>query len=154
MALNKPISVQYPIKLYGQPTAMTCWSAAATMLFGNRFSAGPGKSALAPGGGLKADPGNIQSFALSYNLRIYYPQCWAIGGLIDLLRHGPVALMGPIPSLHAVVIGGIEGDGTDGGTQLTIYDPWPPNIGRVYRITYKNLMNQFPMATMYLLQRQ
>jgi Papain-like cysteine protease AvrRpt2 len=103
---------------------------------------------------LNASPSNIQSFALSYNLQLYYPQCWLISGLTDLLKRGPVALMGPIPSLHAIVIGGIEGDGTDGGTQLKIYDPWPPNVGRIYNISYKNLMNQFPMATMYLLQKR
>jgi hypothetical protein len=154
MALNEAISLQYPIKLYAQPTEMTCWSAATTMLFGSNFSAGPGKASLAPNGGLNSNASNIQMFALSYNLQLYYPQCWTIEGLTDLLRRGPIALMGPIPSLHAIVIGGIQGDGTDGGTQLTIYDPWPPNVGRVYNITYKSLMNHFPMATMYLLQKR
>jgi hypothetical protein len=93
------------------------------------------------------------AFAKSYALRLYLPQCWTISGLVDILRRGPVALMGPVPSLHAVVIGGVRGDGTDAGTELTIYDPWPPNQGRVYRVNFQALMNQFPSATMYLLQR-
>ena len=153
MAINQSFTVQYPITLYGQPTGMTCWSAATTMLFGSLFCAGPGKASLAPTGGLKADVTNIQSFARSYNLQLYYPQCWTVEGLVGLLKRGPVALMGPIPSLHAVVIGGIRGDGTDGGTDLTIYDPWPPNHGRIYNVNYRNFMIQFPTATMYLLQK-
>ena len=116
MAINQSINIQYPVKLFGQPTDMTCWSAATTMLFGTLFSAGPGSASLSPTGGLKADVNNIQAFAQSYNLRLYYPQSWTVEGLIELLRRGPVALMGPIPSLHAVVIGGIRGDGTAGST--------------------------------------
>ena len=153
MAINQSINIQYPVKLFGQPTDMTCWSAATTMLFGTLFSAGPGSASLSPTGGLKADVNNIQAFAQSYNLRLYYPQSWTVEGLIELLRRGPVALMGPIPSLHAVVIGGIRGDGTAGSTELTIFDPWPPKRGHTYHVDYQTFMNRFPMATMYLLQR-
>lgn len=151
--MNQSFDIQYPIRLFGQPTGMTCWSAATTMLFGTVFSAGPGSASLGSAGGLKADVNNIQAFAQSYHLRLHYPQSWTVEGLVELLRRGPVALMGPIPTLHAIVIGGIRGDGTAGKTELTIYDPWPPNQGRTYRISYQTLMQQFPMATMYLLQR-
>lgn len=123
------------------------------MLFGTRFSAGPGSAALGKEGGLRADVNNIQAFARSYHLRLYYPQSWAVQGLVEMLRSGPAALMGPIPSLHAVVIGGIRSNGEPAGTELTIYDPWPPNAGRLYRVNYQSFINQFPMATMYLLQR-
>lgn len=153
MVINQSLNIQYPVTLYGQPTNMTCWSAATTMLFGSLFCAGPGKAVIAPSGGLKADVTNIQIFARSYGLQLYYPQCWTIEGLVLLLKRGPVALMGPIPTLHAIVIGGVRGDGSDAGTELTIYDPWPPGRGRVYHVSYKNFMSQFPMATMYLLQR-
>jgi hypothetical protein len=153
MSTSLDFNVQYSIPLCAQPTSMTCWSAATTMLFGGNFSAGPGKASLSSDGGLEADLNNIQNFARSYNLRLHYPQCWTVDGLKNLLTRGPIALLGPIPSLHAIVIGGIRGDRTDQGTVLTIYDPWPPRIGRKYEVSYQALMTQFPMATMYLLQR-
>ncbi len=153
LASKQSFNIQYPVKLFGQPTGMTCWSAATTMLFGSQFSAGPGSAALGATGGLKPDTNNIQSFARSYNLRLNYPQSWTVEGLTHLLQRGPVVLMGAIPSLHAVVIGGIRGDSTSGSAELTIYDPWPPNQGRVYTVNYQSFMTQFPMATMYLLQR-
>jgi len=156
LASKSYFNIQHPIKLSPQPTGMTCWSAATTMLFGTTFTAGPGKAELSEDGGLLADSTNIATFAHSYNLRMYYPQTWSVDGLVQLLKRGPVALMGAIPSLHAVVIGGISGDGTPSGTELTIYDPWPPNIGGNplgSRFNYEVLLQRFPLATMYLLQR-
>lgn len=152
MATSDSFNIQHQITLYGQPTNMSCWSAATTMLLGNRFSAGPGLAALGPAGGLNSDVKNIQTFAQGYHLHLYYPQSWTAAGLVEVVRRGPVVLMGPIPSGHAVVIAGIRGDGTEVGTELTIYDPWPPNLGRIYTVNYQDLMTRFPMATMYLLQ--
>jgi len=153
MSANQSINVQHPVLLYAQPTDMTCWSAATTMLFGTTFSAGPGTAGLSDTGGLSASLPNIQAFAHSYSLRLHAPQSWTVAGIIELLRRGPVAMMGALPSLHAVVLGGVAGDGTPQGTLLTIYDPWPPNVGRKYQMSYGTLMRQFPMATMYLLHR-
>lgn len=153
MPSNQSINIQHPVLLYAQPTGMTCWSAATTMLFGTTFSAGPGSARLGTTGGLNASFTNIHAFANSYGLHLHAPQSWTMAGIIDLLRRGPVAMMGALPSLHAVVIGGVSGDGTPDGTILTIYDPWPPNVGRKYQVSYGAMLRQFPMATMYLLHR-
>jgi hypothetical protein len=152
------VNIHYRIELFGQPTDMTCWSAALTMLFGNRFSAGPGRAATDKKGGLQPSFGNLQELTRAYGLTLYAPQSWTVEGLITLLHKGPVIMMGYMPSGHAIVIGGIAGDGTAKGTTLTIYDPWPPSTkkvpgGKIYRANYAQLMTAFPMASTYLLQR-
>lgn len=146
-------NIQHRITLFAQPTNMTCWSAAITMLFGNLFSAGSGRASTAANGGLNPNFGNVQALARSYNLRLHAPQSWTVPGLVDLLRKGPVMMMGYVPSGHAVVLGGIVSDGTANGTTLSVYDPWPPNIGSNYSVNYLQMMTRFPMATTYLLQR-
>jgi papain like cysteine protease AvrRpt2 len=142
--------ISHRVVLFPQPTNMSCWSAAVTMLFGDR-SVGPGRGTLGPTGGLQAQ--SVPAFAQSYGLQVHYPQSWTVQGLVNLLRRGPVAMLGNMPDKHAVVIGGISSDGTPGGTELTIYDPWPPGIGKVGRINYKKLTQTFPTATTYMLQR-
>ncbi|MBK6899931.1 MAG: hypothetical protein IPH09_11900 [bacterium] len=83
------INISHWVTLFPQPTSMTCWSAAATMLFGDR-SVGPGRARTAPSGGLRSDFGNIHTFAMSHGLTMHAPQCWTVDGLADLLRRGPL----------------------------------------------------------------
>lgn len=55
------------------------------------------------------------------------PDVWA-----NLLQsNGPLWIVEVGNPYHAVVVGGIHGDGTPEQTILTIYDPWPPNQGAV-----------------------
>jgi Putative peptidoglycan binding domain len=49
---------------FGQPTGTSCWSAAATMILGNR-SVGPGSATLASTGALRATLSNKEAFARS-----------------------------------------------------------------------------------------
>lgn len=153
MSFNQNFSIHHKIILFPQPTTMTCWSAATTMLFGSTFSAGPASAQIAENGGIYAREGNIKTFAQDWGLRLYWPQSWTVQGLVEVLRHGPVAMLGRMPKGHVVVLGGIRGDGTPNGTELTIYDPAPTNIGTILTVKYDKFMNTFPMATMYLLQR-
>jgi hypothetical protein len=51
--------ITHPVRLFAQPTNVTCWSASATMILGN-MSVGPGQAAI-PGGGLDPSPGNVQA---------------------------------------------------------------------------------------------
>ena len=146
------INIRHSVTLFPQPTNMTCWSAAATMLFGN-MSVGSGGATTSAGGGLNSSSGNVRTFADSFGLAFHYPQSWTVDGLAGLMGRGPLWVGGMLPSMHAIVIGAMKGNGTPNGTILTIYDPWPPNVGRVYNISYGRLMNNFPMATMYILHR-
>ncbi len=147
------MNIQHRIQLVAQPTNMTCWSAAASMIFGGNLSVGAGGAALGTGGGLFPDFSNIERFAHSLGLRMYAPQSWSILGLALLLENGPVIKLGYIPSGHAVVIAGIETYDDNSNAILTIYDPWPPNIGSVYKIDYVTHVQQFPFSTNFMLQR-
>jgi hypothetical protein len=146
------IKISHFVTLFPQPTSMTCWSAAATMLFGDR-SVGPGPAATGASGGLGSSFENIQLFASAHGLTMHPPQSWTVAGLADLLRRGPLWVGGMIPSGHAYVIAAIEGDGSPANTKITIYDPWPPKFGRIYTVAYGTWMQQHPMATTYILHR-
>jgi hypothetical protein len=121
----KAHNVHYDIDLLPQPTNMSCWSAAASMVLGN-MSVGPGKAALDEKGGLKSSPQNIKQFADQYGFTVEYGATWTAKAIAIFLRmDGPLWVAGKVPNGHAFVISGIEGnDDTD--AVLTIYDPWPP----------------------------
>lgn len=162
--------IWYDIIPYTQPTNMTCWSAATTMILGSNMSVGPGSAQLSSSGGLKAydefgkpDDKNIMAFAASHELLIHWPQSWTAKGLAKVIVNGPVVMCGNLPYLHAVVIGGISTDDTETGTTLTVFDPWPAGgfmgdgvtaIGSLqkYHVTMDVLYRHFPKATTYLLQ--
>src|SRR5947207_1595075 len=79
--------ITHPVRLYPQPTNMTCWSASATMILGN-MSVGPGQAAI-PGGGLDPSPANVALFASGLGWRMHYPQSWTVAGLAGLLQRKP-----------------------------------------------------------------
>jgi hypothetical protein len=146
------LNIQHPVALFPQPTGMSCWSAAATMLFGDR-SVGPGGARLGSSGGLEGDFANIQRFAAAHGLVMHAPQSWTVQGLALLLQRRPLWVGGMVPGGHAYVIGGIAGDGSPDRTILTIYDPWPPRVGNRRTEPYGRWMRQYPMATLYVLHR-
>ena len=146
------VRIQHQIELFAQPTNMTCWLAATTMLL--RGPVAMGIATTGSTGGLSNNDNNLREFARANKLRLYYGQSWSAQGLIALLRKGPAAMFGRLPKLHAVVLSGLESDGTEDGTYITIHDPWPVNQGTIERnIPYADFMRRFPMATNYMLQR-
>ncbi len=146
------VRIQHQIELFGQPTNMTCWLAATTMLL--RGPVAMGSATTETSGGLSNTDNNLREFARANKLRLYYGQSWSAQGLITLLRKGPAGMFGRLPNLHAVVLSGLESDGTEDGTYITIHDPWPVNRGTIERgIPYADFMRRFPMATNYMLQR-
>ncbi len=151
-ALGVIIDISHRIQLYGQPTNMTCWSAAATMLLGTNMSVGPGNAVVGPAGGLNPSFTNVKKFADSLGLHFHAPQSWTVRGIAELLRRGPLWVAGWVPSGHAVVYGGIHGDGSPEGTLIVIYDPWPPGIGAIRGEIYGDWVRQHPTATTYILQ--
>ena len=96
----------------------------------------------------------MKAFADNNGLQLFMPQSWTVEGLTDLLRDGPIAIMGQFAAGHAVVIAGVSGDGTPAGTTLTVYDPWPVNRGWVHNETYEKLMRDYPMSTHYIVRRR
>ena len=78
---------------------------------------------------------------------------WSVEGLASLLRRGPLWVGGAQPSLHAVVIAGMWGDGDAMTTCLLIYDPWPPGRGAIYSSFYGDRIADYPLMTMYILHK-
>jgi hypothetical protein len=155
--LGIKFDITHNVRLFAQPTNVSCWSAAATMIVGN-MSVGPGRAAI-PGGGLDPSPSNVQVFARSLGWRVYYPQTWTVSGLASLLRAKPLWAVGGGNSpagnwLHAIVLSALWSDGAEdgSGTLLRIHDPWPPNVGSVYARFYRGTVDGFDFISMYLLQ--
>jgi hypothetical protein len=159
-ALGLTIDIDHRVTLFPQPTNMTCWSAAATMLFGN-ISVGPGGAAVTPSGGLQSAHANVEAFARAFGLTIHAPMTWTVQGFAALLRRGPLWVGGVQPlgspaatqSGHVVVVGSMWGNGDADGTMLLIYDPWPPGIGSTYGVFYGERIAGSPLMTMYVLHR-
>lgn len=156
--LGLSIDITHPVRLFPQPTNMTCWSAAATMIVGN-MSVGPGGAQLGPGGGMLPGPENIERFAQGLGWRMYHPQTWTVGGLAGLMRRRPVWAVGGGSSpagdwLHAIVLSALWSDGAEdaSGTMIRIHDPWPPNVGSVYGRFYRGTVDGFDFISMYILQ--
>jgi hypothetical protein len=154
------IFIRHRVTLFAQPTNMTCWSAAATMLFGNK-SIGSGAATVQSSGGMNFNDQNMETFARGQGLKMYYPQSWTVDGLAGVLEKGPIMVAGGlikdargITHPHAVVIGGMVGDGSPGRTFCDVYDPWPPGRGfESHNVSYQQIMLNFPQATTYILQR-
>jgi hypothetical protein len=161
-ALGLVVDINHPVKLFAQPTNMTCWSAAATMLVGN-MSVGPGGASVGPTGGLGSAYANVEAFAKAHRFTMHPPMTWSVNGFADIARRGPLWVAGTQPlgspagpqSGHAVVVGAMWGNGNgDGrGTMLLIYDPWPPNAGSIYGVFYGERLAGSPMGTTYILHR-
>jgi hypothetical protein len=157
--LGLATDITHPVRLFAQPTNMTCWSAAATMILGN-MSVGPGGASLGADGGMTPTAQNIEQFGRSLGWHLYHPQTWTVAGLAELLRRKPVWAVGgglnkgSITFLHAIVLSALWSDGAAdaSGTLLRIHDPWPPNIGAVYSRFYRGTVDGFDFISMYLLQ--
>jgi len=160
--------ILHKITLIPQQDKSACWLAATSMLLRRSLTrASVPSSLLASDGGLLNDselnmPINTQAYARHFHLRMHHPQSWSATGLTGVIRHGPVAthilwnvsgyLSGAGSSGHFAVIAGIRGDGTDIGTTLRIYDPWPPRIGKIASFGYRKLMMGTPALTYQLFQ--
>lgn len=159
-SLGIRIDIEHFVTLFPQPTNMTCWSAAATMLFGN-MSVGPGGAVITPSGGLGSAHANVEAFARAYGLTMHSPMSWTVEGLAGILRRGPLWVGGVQPlgsptaiqSGHVVVVGAMWGNGNPDGTMLKIYDPWPPGTGSTYGVFYGDHIAGSPLMTMYILHR-
>jgi hypothetical protein len=162
-------TVLHDVMLVPQQDPSACWLAATSMLLRQSIprSSVPA-SLLASDGGLLNDSelndaANTQAYARHFNLRMQYPQTWTATGLANVLRMGPVAThilwnlsgytRGTGSSGHFAVIAGIRGDGTNAGTTLRIYDPWPPGRGNVASFGYAKLIAGTPGLTYQLFQR-
>ncbi len=137
--LGAAIEQEHRVTLFGQPTNMTCWSAAATMVVGN-MSIDHGPARVGQGGGLEPPLENIETFVRSLGWSVLNNQSAPPAQvLIQGMTRSPlwVAFEGGTFK-HAVVVSGIWSDRTNEGTVLRIHDPWPPNRGTLYSTSYED----------------
>ena len=137
VAMGQQIDVHWDdVELVPQPTGMSCWAASAAMVVGwrDRVSIDPATIAHGAGrdpefqGGL--NPDNHDEFGAAWGLVPEGPVSYSVQGFADLLeRNGPLWIGVAVPSGHAVVVTGVSGDGTPGGTVIRYHDPWPPGTG-------------------------
>lgn len=125
---------------FAQPDNVTCWSAAATIILGNR-SVASGRAQTATEGGLETPIDNVDAFldGLGWRMdnRTTTPSA---ASLISALQRGPlwVVFLGSENFAHAVVFSGYYSNpaGDNDCTVFCIQDPWPPRRGAAYATTY------------------
>lgn len=126
---------------FGQPDHVTCWSAAATIILGNR-SVGSGPAQTGADGGLGSSLGNVETFLDGLGWRMVNNRTSpSASSLIGALQRGPLwaTFVGTENFGHAVVISGYYSNlaGDDDSTVFDIQDPWPPRHGAAYPTTYR-----------------
>lgn len=135
---ERRVSVE-PLDHVRQPTNMTCWAAAGTMLRAAkdqkcyeietvmRFAdAGdPGYGYLAKfqtNQGLP--PADTGRYTRSLGLSVGPPMCFPVDSWVAMMRNrGAIGVVGLTPFLHIRVISEIYGDGTVFGTYFKVHDP-------------------------------
>lgn len=119
---------------------------------------GPGRARLAADGSLP--PSQVPALAESYNLTLHHPQTWRVEAFAELLKRGPLMVLGKSGETdehgnfqpHAIVISGIEGTGDPDNTEITIYDPANEEDAG-YQENYGDWIRMMPEATEFILQR-
>lgn len=139
--------VNHPIELQAQRSNMGCWEAAAAMIIGGGpMCIDPGAAAADPWVGMEANDINIKAFADHHGFVFHPPRMThSLEGIQKILSRGPAWTAGAVPSGHVYVIGGYS------GKQLHIFDPWPPNVGSVYWVSYSELINKHPFGMVWML---
>ena len=75
------------------------------------------------------------------------PVCTVATEWAEMLKaYGPTWIVEIGNPYHAVVVTGIEGDGTPEGSFVTVNNPWPPNQGKVERETYAGFASEFELG--------
>lgn len=155
-----------------QPTETTCWAAATAMLKRSTVAAvraATPSDLIAPNGALlNASEQDwrpkTERFARTHGLRFYPPASWTSQAFVGILRRGPLAVdmlwnerdyvKGKGSPGHFVLVVGVRGDNDPSGrgTTLMVYDPWPPNVGKKWRVSYHKFMATLSTRTYRMFQ--
>lgn len=148
-----------PISHVRQPSNMTCWAAAGTMLcsardqmsydieviMGRADAADPGYGYLKM---FKANqglpPGDTGRYTRAIRLRVGPAASFTVQGWRNLMSsHGALGVVGLTPFLHIRVVSEMYGDGSVFGTWFTVHDPgmWNP-----YEELFINFANKYEDA--------
>ncbi len=145
-----PVSCNVP--LIPQPTDVSCWAASLAMVISYRDQTSHTPQDTAAAGNMDVDTGygwdDIKNAVSAWNLKTEGPSCslpeqWATW----LKSYGPIWIVEVGNPNHAVVVVGIDGDGTPDGTTVTLNNPWPPNAGVVETKSYTDFETDFELQT-------
>jgi hypothetical protein len=140
-----PISVHQSVSLVAQPTEQSCWAASIAML----LSTTP--EDVVQQAGMSLDEGygwdKIEPAAKTLGLAELAPAC----GMPDLMAswvqdNGPLWVVEVGAPYHAVVVAGVEGDGSIDGTHVIVYNPWPVNSGAIENPTFAAFERDFELG--------
>lgn len=142
------------VPLLPQLTGMSCWAAAAAMIVSwrDRIAINPQEMAAGIGqwtayrDGLH--PRDVTALANRWGLFIEPTLYWSVSALRHMLvTKGPLWMGEASPGLHSIVVTGMYGDGTPEGSFVRINDPWPVGQGERYVISFRQLRQNYQMAT-------
>jgi N-acetyl-anhydromuramyl-L-alanine amidase AmpD len=121
------------VQQMAQPTNVSCWATSASMVLGWRDNMSLTVEGIAAKAGLTTatglDPAHVGQFAQDMGMKAEPPQSYTADAFRQLLMsNGPLWVGAAVPGLHAIVVTGLYGDGTDIYVRIT--DPWDRDIGK------------------------
>ena len=160
------INITHRVRLLPAARVESCWAAAAEMLYdGARPHAAQWpKSTMAiefgvDGPTLPPQPPphraacTLSQFAREWGLEVLAPRDWNPARLAEALDPRPLWAGAYLPNGHAMVLCGLFGDGSPGGTYVTALDPWPADTGTAHRLRFAVWAQRYSLHTMHVLYR-
>lgn len=145
--------VWHEVPLVQQLTGMSCWAAAAAMIVGWRDCIDIDAEEVARGAGRwhayrdGLEPGDVEAFARAWGLEVGAPAELSVAEIRRLVTdHGPLWVGEASPGLHVVVVAGMFGDGSAGGSFVRVADPWPIGRGERYTISFREFRDNLVTA--------
>lgn len=157
-----PVNIHYDVPLVPQPDNHTCWAASSAMVLSYWHDVdtsmsnppygakdieqmvGNGIPSCDTSKGLK--PADTKQVGDLLGLSFDFPMCYGVSGFASLLQDkGPLvfirASMGG-KGAHAIVVIGMNGDGTPDGTTVETLNPDPEGVGAAQNVTFSDLMSR------------
>ena len=162
------LKIVHRVNLLPADSAESCWAAAASMLYGGgrplaaRWPKSPPAEAASdpdsPDAPAVAVPphlasGTLAQFAHEWALELLPPRQWGVADFAELLKAVPLWTGAYRPNGHAMVLTGLFGDGSPGGTYVTALDPLPESTGAVLRLPFSVWAHRYSLPTMHVLYR-
>ncbi len=145
------IAIDNNLQLVPQPTPVSCWVASLAMVVGYRDSMSNTPDTIAAAAGMDVNTSygwsDIEKAVAAWKLQETGPASAMPSDWATMLQTwGPLWIVEVGAPYHAVVLSGMHGDGTPGGTQVTVYNPWPPNQGAIEYKTFLDFDQEFGLG--------
>jgi hypothetical protein len=142
---TEPVDVGYSVSLVAQPTESSCWAASIAMLVNET------PQRVVESAGMSLDEGygwdQIEPAAHQWGLSELAPASGPPSVLASWLQeNGPLWVVERGAPYHAVVVGGISGDGSMDGTYVTVYNPWPVGSGATQYPSFREFEQEFELG--------